>query len=444
MTGRPVVLVPHGYRSIPPLQLAAAATDVCDLVWLVRGSDPELASVGRLLGRLGPVVDIDGLGADQTATALSQYHPGAVVAFRDQDLVPMAALAERLGLDFHAPIVAQRLADKVDQRQALRAGGVPVPSWWELPSRRDRVAVAAVAAEVTYPAVVKPRQGSGSWHTFPVADATDLVTVLAGLDDTDEAMMVEQYLPSAAGADRQRFADYVSVETLGTSTGLRHVAVTGRLHPVPPFRETGFFVPSDLGPDDMESVLASATDSLAALGVRSGCVHTEIKLTPDGPRVIEVNGRLGGGIRDMVSAAAGVDLLALYLRCSLGQPVELGGPARCDAVGYRLFYHPPVSARRVRSIGGLGKVGLLPGVDEVSLHLSPGDPIDAAQGSRSFVFSVVGSADDPAGVAETNRRMYELADVTYDHVTSEHGTDEHGSYDHVTDDRIVDPARATA
>lgn len=434
MTGRPVVLVPHGYRSIPPLQLAAAATDVCDLVWLVRGSDPEAASVGRLLGRVGPVVDIDGLGADQAAAALASYRPGAVVAFRDLDLVPMAALAERLGLDFHPPAVAQRLADKVDQRRALRAGGVPVPSWWELPSRRDPVALAALAAEVAYPAVVKPRQGSGSWHTFPVRDAADLVAVLRGLSGTeDEAMIVEQYLPSVAGADQQRFADYVSVETLGTTTGLAHVAVTGRLHPVAPFRETGFFVPSDLGPDDTAAVLQSATDALGALGVASGCVHTEVKLTPAGPRVIEVNGRLGGGIRDILLASAGIDLLAIHLQSALGQPVDLAGPVGGGAVGYRLFYQPPVSARRVRTVAGLEQVGALPGVDAVSLHLSPGDPVDAAQGSRSFVFSVVGAADDPAGVAEVNRRMYELARVTYDHAA-----------DQAADQPVTDGARATA
>ena len=90
MTARPVVLVPHGYRSIPPLQLAAAATDLCDLVWLVRGSDPELASVGRLLARLGPVVDIEGHDPDEVANAVSSLHPQGVVAFRDEDLVPMA------------------------------------------------------------------------------------------------------------------------------------------------------------------------------------------------------------------------------------------------------------------------------------------------------------------------------------------------------------------
>lgn len=417
MTARPVVIVPHGYRSIPPLQLAAAATDVCDLVWLVRGSDPELNSVGRLLARLGPVVDVDRLDPDAMADAIAPHHPQGVVAFRDEDLVPMAGLAERCGLDFHTPAAAQRLADKVDQRRALQTGGLPVPSWWELPSRRARGVVATVAAEVTYPAVVKPRQGSGSWHTFPVKSAAELVAVLAGLGDSDdEAMIVEEYLPSAAGAEQERFADYVSVETLGTTTGLRHVAVTGRLHPVAPFRETGFFVPSDLGPDQTDAVLQTATDALDALGVRSGCVHTEIKLTPDGPRVIEVNGRLGGGIRDMVLVAADTDLLALCLRSALGQPIQLNGPVRCHRIGYRLFYQPPVSARRVIAIGGLGAIGLLPGVDEVSLHLSPGDPVDAAQGSRSFVFSVVGAAGDTAGVAEVNRRMYDLADVTYEHV----------------------------
>jgi len=52
-----------------------------------------------------------------------------------------------------------------------------------------------------------------------------------------------------------------------------------------------------------------ATAATKALRVRTGFLHTEIKVTPSGPRVIEVNGRLGGGLPNLLQQAAGFDLL---------------------------------------------------------------------------------------------------------------------------------------
>ena len=52
-------------------------------------------------------------------------------------------------------------------------------------------------------------------------------------------------------------------------------------------------------------MLDIASMAIKALGVRVGFLHTEIKLTPDGPRIIEVNGRLGGSVAEMAKACHG-------------------------------------------------------------------------------------------------------------------------------------------
>lgn len=413
----PLVVAPHGYRSVPALQLAGAAEGICRLAWLVSGSDPEIRATGRLLGRLGPVVDVDGLAPHEIAGALAAYEPAGIVAFRDEDLVLAAELAGTFGLSFHKPEVAARLVDKVAQRRALAAAGLAVPGFWDLADPGDVALVGAVAAAASYPAVVKPRAGSGSRHTFLVHSPAALRDVCSGLasDAGDSGpMIVEEYLPSGDLAPGDPFADYVSVETLVTTGGRRHVAVTGRLRPAEPFRETGFFIPSRLGDAERDAVLATASAALDALGVRVGCTHTEIKLTPDGPRVIEVNGRMGGGVRELLLAAAGEDLLAAHLRSTLGQPVAIDGLLPCHQVGFRLFHQPPLSALRVTSMGDLRRIASLPGVTAVSPHLGPGDPVDGREGTRSFLFSVVGAAPNHDEVARIDRLAFELAAVTYD------------------------------
>lgn len=412
---RPLVLVPYGERSVAFLQLVAAAEDLCDLAWLVHSDEPDGGVPPRLLRRFGPVVD--GAGKDEASLAdeVAALGPDGVVAFRDADLVRVAGLAARLGLPFHTPAVARRLADKAEQRRALHAAGLPVPRVWEIPARPDAAFVADVAARTTYPVVVKPRTGSGSRHTFLVHDAWELRRVLAWLEATPEPLVAEEYLRSRPGAERDPFADYVSVETLADGTGRHHVAVTGRLRPAPPFRETGFFIPSTLAAAEQEDVQALASAALGALGVEVGCVHTEIKLTPDGPRVLEVNGRMGGGVHEMLQVAAGADLLRACLQVALGEPTGLTGPLDCRRIGYRLFLQPPTSARRVRTVDGLQKVAALPGVDSVSVHLGPGEAVDAREGTRAFVAAVVGCAESHDEVLAVDRRMYQLTDVAYEH-----------------------------
>lgn len=106
----------------------------------------------------------------------------------------------------------------------------------------------------------------------------------------EPALIVEEYLP---GRDDQPLGDYVAVEC-AVDGGVVALAVTGKLRLLPPFRETGQFWPARLPADEREEIIDLAVAALEALDVRTGLAHVEIKLTPAGPRVIEVNGRLGG------------------------------------------------------------------------------------------------------------------------------------------------------
>jgi biotin carboxylase len=150
------------------------------------------------------------------------------------------------------------------------------------------------------------------------------------------------------------------------------------------------------------------------LGVRVGFLHTEIKLTPDGPRVIEVNGRLGGDIPDMMTHAAGVDLLSMSKRVALGEHVVFDGLIPTSRVGYVFYVQAPQSARRVLRVEGLAELGELPVVDSVFLARQPGDDVDWRKGSHQLVFSVIGAADDYEGVLATRRFVDEEVTMTFE------------------------------
>ncbi|MGD0876162.1 MAG: ATP-grasp domain-containing protein [Acidimicrobiales bacterium] len=415
--GQPLLVIGYGQRSAPAMQIVEAARDLCGILWLIDESGPDSTFTTRLLKKVGTVVNIAGLSLDETTAQLRAHAPDGIVAYRDEDIVLLSLIAEELGLDYRTPGVARSLVDKLVQRDAFRVGGLPTPACWEVPADRDPAAIAAFAAEVHFPAVLKPRVGSGGQFTMPVANADDLVRSVVLLPPRaggEEGMFVEQYLPSLVAGPSERFGSYVSVESLISDGEISHLAVTGRFPPAEPFRETGFFIPAALSQAQLTGVLEVATAALRALGLSTGDSHTEIKLTPDGPRVIEVNGRIGGGVPEMLFQACGVSIFELSMRVALGETVVVDGPIPCASVGWRFMFQPPRSAHRIVSIEGLDRLAEQPGVNEVFVNRSPGDPVDWHEGTRHYIYSVYGVSTDYDELLEIDRFIHEEVSIVYE------------------------------
>jgi biotin carboxylase len=183
------------------------------------------------------------------------------------------------------------------------------------------------------------------------------------------------------------------------------------------FRETGFFIPAALDDSDRDAVLELASSAIEGLNVTTGCLHTEIKLTPAGPRVIEVNGRVGGGVPEMLERAAGVGLIDMTIRLALGESIVVEGPVPTERIGYRFFLQPPAVTATVATISGIDTVSDHPGVDAITVHQGPGADLDWRDGSRSHIVAVVGSAKDYAELQSVNRLLSHEVTVTYANVS---------------------------
>ena len=82
--------------------------------------------------------------------------------------------------------------------------------------------------------------------------------------------------------------------------------------------------------------------TVQAFGFLRGVLHVEGKCTTEGPRIVEVNARMGGGrIHQLVEAVWGVDLIEAHVRAHLDLPQQLAPSRkpRC-AVDHRLVYAP--------------------------------------------------------------------------------------------------------
>ncbi|MFD8693499.1 ATP-grasp domain-containing protein [Kitasatospora purpeofusca] len=392
------VVVVYDQGSASPREVIALGRTAPVLVAL---ADSEHArQVGPLFEEncAGVVALAEGDGA--VVARLREYGAAGILTFSERMLADTARLAGLLGLPFNTPETVRVLTDKAAQRRRLREAGVDGVRSALL---TDADGWHAALTEVGLPAVVKPVRGEGSRNTVLVTDPDRGAAVVEEFLRAEPALVVEEFLQ---GADCAPFGDYVSVESAVTPGGIRHFAVTGKLPLAPPFRESGQFWPSQLAPGPEAEVVELADRALRALGVTHGLVHTEIKLTAAGPRLIEVNGRLGGDQTDLAARSLGLDLVALAGELALGRDVE-PSPARPERVHFQYYTPGPTGGGRLTRVDGQAAVRALPGVDSYRLSVRPGTELAAGTGT-TLLDMLCGSAADHRGMTALVERAVAL------------------------------------
>ena len=100
----------------------------------------------------------------------------------------------------------------------------------------------------------------------------------------------------------------------------------------------------------------------------------EVIVTPDGPRIVEMAGRPGGGRipTDLIPLTYGMDFVLDSLRLTLGcRPQEHKTCERGTAV-----YWIPAEPGVVRAVEGIDEALALPGVQDIVLNIEPGDVVE--------------------------------------------------------------------
>jgi predicted ATP-grasp superfamily ATP-dependent carboligase len=424
----PRVVVVYDAASITPMVLAEAASGICRCVWVVDGSDPVMAPLLRLLRRLGDVIDMAGLDDAAIAEAVAPHAPAGILTFAEARMPLTAALAARLSLTYHSPATAERLADKYLQRLALREAGLPGPPVWEAPfpgPDRDGFerALVALGERVVYPVVVKPRRGTSSVATARAEDSGELLQLVREFGALEGGLVVEGYLEGRESDGA--FADDIAVELLAQRGRVWHLATTGKFSHAPPFRSRGCFLPSHVDAATAGELYVTAEAALRALGITDGIANVDLKLTPDGARVVEVNGRLGGNVDVLMELAGGPSILPLVFRLALGEEMAADpSVARVvegswTRVGYFAWVQTPMSATRLRGVEGLEDVAALPHVTSVVRNQRQGDALDWAFGGRSNVCAVFGAVENVADLAAARDQIDATITLAYDEAAAQ-------------------------
>jgi biotin carboxylase len=348
--------------------------------------------------------------------AVYAERPDGITCYWDPDLFRQSWLATALGLPTTPIRTVARLNDKLLQRQAHRDAGVPVPRFSEVHDPVDEDELERLAAEVGFPALLKPRDGTACQGIRLVEDAAQLAEVLTGMDHPGQMIFEERMQDVSATGP---YADRLSIETIACDGAFGHLGITGLFRMMPLFRSTGGFFPADVAPAVQRELFEFTTTAIRALGSDFGFYRTEIKLTPEGPKIIEINGRPTGLTPTVVKLASGVPLLQLAMRLALGEHVVVDGPVSCDRIAYRYYHEPPMSATKVLGITGLSALGDLPGVLQVDVHKEVGDSLDWRKGSLDKIFQVTGTVASYEELAQHHELLVRDSYISYEHDLSQ-------------------------
>ena len=343
--------------------------------------------------------------------------PDGIIAVGDRPTILSAYAAAAFGLPGNRPHAAVRSRNKLAAREAFRAAGLLTPAY-------SRVSLAddpdQLAANQTYPVVVKPLALSGSRGVMRADDRDSFAAAFQRLrrllqspdirlerDDIHNAALIESFIP-------------------GREFAVEGVLIDGRFHAFaifdkpdaldgPFFEETIYVTPSREPSARQLSITQTVAEGARALGLSHGPIHAECRVNELGVYVLEVAARPIGGLcsRALRFVADGhlVSLETVLLQHALGESVDLP-PREAAASGVMMI---PIPARGVlKGVEGVDAARQVDLVEDVQITAKIDGVLTPLPEGRSYLGFMFARGASPARVEQALREAHRRLEVHID------------------------------
>jgi biotin carboxylase len=288
-------------------------------------------------------------------------------------------------------------------RERFEAAGLLVPRNFRVPLGSDPL---AIARDAFYPCVLKPLGLSASRGVIRANDPHEFTAafertrrilsqpeILHLHEEWNEAIQIEQYI------EGREFA----LEGLMTHGELRTLAIFDKPDPLdgPFFEETIYVTPSRESAAVQQAIVETARRAVAALGLRHGPVHAEMRVNAEGVWMLEVAARpIGGLCARALRFENGLTLEDLVVVHAIGRApctLTLAAPA----AGVMMI--PIPRAGVYHNVSGLEDALATKGIDDVVITAKQGQKLVPLPEGASYLGFIFASGPGPAAV-ETSLR----------------------------------------
>ena len=292
-----------------------------------------------------------------------------------------AATAEILGIPYGSSFAAVKSArNKYLTRQFLSFKNVATPKFG---IAKNLVELKNIAVNIGFPVIVKPLNGAGACSVIQLNSKTEIEEKAAAMianrskmpvndyriDTTEEYWIVEEYLDGVE----------ISVECCTFEGETSVIAIHDKYCDVcePYFIEKTFVTPSPRFTDrQIAEIEQMAKDVLTAIEYDYGIAHVEMKVTEKGPRLLEVNARVGGGLNmESVLCSTGINILEVLLDIRRGIKPNINITHRKNVA----FTMIPVVEGTVKKILGFEDAMEVEHVSMAQPYLEVGEVVKARQ-----------------------------------------------------------------
>lgn len=291
---------------------------------------------------------------------------GIMTLATDMPMRTVAAVAKEMNLIGIDEETALKATNKAEMRKALQLNNVPIPKFYVV-SNKDEYK--DVVKQFNVPFIVKPADSSGSRGIFEVKDIHNEDLIVEAYEYCHPFsrvgdVVVEEYMEGPE----------VSVETLTVNGECHVIQITDKLTTgAPHYVEMGHSQPTMLSNEIAEQISKVAKAANKAIGIKNGPSHTEIIVTKEGPKIVELGARLGGDniTTHLVPLSTGVNMVECCIKIALGEIPDIKKKWNKGSAIRYFEQHAGV----IDSIEGIDKAEEIDGVQQISIVHGVGEKV---------------------------------------------------------------------
>lgn len=228
----------------------------------------------------------------------------------DVGLITANYVADKMGLVGNSMESTWKSTNKHLMRQAYEEHGDPSPRSIGVDENADLSTI-----DISYPAIVKPTDRSGSRGVKKILSPAELPDAVAAAFEQsfEKKAVVEEFVEG-----QEYSVEFISYKGEHTFLAVTFKYTTGD----PYYIESGHYQPAPLSDEIREKIGNVVAHSLDSLGIEYGATCTEVKVDDAGNiKLIETCPRMGGDCigSDLVKYSTGLDYVGMVVQIACGE-----------------------------------------------------------------------------------------------------------------------------
>lgn len=270
-------------------------------------------------------IEADNYNIPQLVNMIETYHTShkidGVITFWDREVHSVAAICDKLHLPGSSPESVLNAKNKYRMRQALQKNNVPQPAFHYVKTKNDLLNAIRITA---FPFILKPIAAAASQGVFLINDESEIDFAYQAIENAFRPSY--WFHPHEYIAESYMVGTEYSIEGIvQKSDEIFFVGITSKQTTSQYFVEWQHCFPASINNQNAHLIYNISKKAIEALGLTHTAFHIEVMMTKSGPKIVEVNARLGGDFitSELIPLASGFSMAEAAIKTALGIKINV-------------------------------------------------------------------------------------------------------------------------